>query len=328
MNLLKIAILGAGMIVKDFMTMIDDIPEIKLKAIFGAASDLETMKKMQVEHHIHSVYTDIDLCLADSEVDTVYVALPNFLHFKFAKLALEAGKNVICEKPFTLSSAELLKLKQIAIAKQLILIEAITNQYLTNYAEIKADLASLGTLKVIECNYSQYSSRFDAFRAGKIMPAFDPKKGGGALMDLNIYNIHFVVGLLGVPQTVHYYANVSNGIDTSGVLVLDYPDTEVVCIGAKDSTAPIRSTIEGIDGSIIVHGPTNVVSDFDINHYGTPIQHVDDKIHSHRMFEEFTSFNKIIEQHDFSETSKRMDHSVAVMSIVDRALADANIYLG
>ncbi|MFT8318738.1 MAG: Gfo/Idh/MocA family oxidoreductase [Sporolactobacillus sp.] len=325
---MKLAIFGAGMIVKDFLTMIEAIPSIKLEAIMGVPSDLETMNQMQSEHHIHRVFTDVDECLADSVIDTVYVALPNFLHYRFAKLALQAGKNVICEKPFTLHASELLELQELAKVQGVILIEAITNQYLTNYAQLQEDLPKLGALKVIECNYSQYSHRYDAFLAGTTLPVFDPKKGGGALMDLNIYNIHFVVGLLGAPTAVHYYANVTRGIDTSGVLVLDYSETKVVCIAAKDCAASVRSTVQGDKGSIVVNGPTNVMSDYDEQLNGAASQHVDKKLNPHRMYEEFVTFERLVRTHDTDEAERRMTHSMAVMQVVDAALADAQIKLG
>ncbi|AUI70778.1 Gfo/Idh/MocA family protein [Companilactobacillus alimentarius] len=325
---MKLAILGAGMIVKDFLSMIHDIPEIELTAIMGTPNDLERMQEFQKENQIGKIYTDIAECLKDPEVDTVYVALPNFLHYKFAKLALEAGKNVICEKPFTLNTFQLEELSNLAQTKKLILVEAITNQYLNNYRSLKSDLSKLGSLKVIECNYSQYSHRYDAFLAGTILPAFDPKKGGGALMDLNIYNIHFIVGLLGAPKTVHYYANVSRGIDTSGVLVLEYPEVKVVCIAAKDCSAEVTSTIQGNLGSIVVDEPTNVLDNYEIHLNGESAQVVDNKAHSHRMYEEFVTFNKMIEQHDLIEAQKRMKHSLDVMKVVDSALSDSGIKLG
>jgi len=325
---MRLAIFGAGMIVKDLFTMIDDIPEIELAAIMGTPSDLETMEQLQSEHKIGKIYTDAADCLADPAIDTVYVALPNFLHYKFAKMALEAGKNVICEKPFTLHADQLEELSALAKEKDLILVEAITNQYLTNYQALKADLPKLGDLKVIECNYSQYSHRYDAFLAGKILPVFDPKKGGGALMDLNIYNIHFVIGLMGEPQAVHYYANVQRGVDTSGILVLEYPETKVICIAAKDCSASVRSTIQGNKGSIVVNGPTNVLTDYDERLNDQDSQHVDEKVHSHRMFEEFQTFNKMIDSHDMKVSEEHMEHSLAVMKVVDAALDDAGIKLG
>lgn len=324
---MKLGIVGAGMIVKDFLTMTPLLPEIELKAITGTPHGIDNMEKLQMQYGIDRVYTDIDECLANEEIDTIYVAVPNHLHFAFAKKALEAGKNVICEKPFTLNLAELEELAELAQTKQLILLEAITNQYMMNYQKIKEAVPTLGEIKVIECNYSQYSSRYDAFKAGEVLPAFNPKFGGGALMDINIYNIHFVVGLLGAPSSVKYLANIEKDIDTSGILILNYPDTKVVCIGAKDSTATIRSTIQGTKGSVIVNGATNVLDNFDIESKAG-IENFDFKQNSHRMYEEFKAFQRIIAEKDVKEAALRLQHSEEVLRVVEQALADAHIQLG
>ncbi|MGM0168425.1 hypothetical protein IGI39_004180 [Enterococcus sp. AZ135] len=325
---MKLAIFGAGMIVRDFLTITKDLPEIELKAILGTETDLSAMKQMKSDYGIEMIYTDVEECLQSDTFDTVYVALPNFLHYEFAKKSLDYGKHVICEKPFTLKKSELLDLEELALANNLVLIEAITNQYLTNYQAIKEEIKQIGKLKIVECNYSQYSSRYDAFKEGTILPAFNPKMGGGALMDINIYNIHFIVGLLGKPQTVHYSANVERGIDTSGMLLLDYGGVQAVCIGAKDSTATIRSTIQGTDGSIIVNGPTNVLDSFTSEKRGEENHFVDQKLHQHRMYEEFKLFNQVIADKEMNFVKKQLDHSKTVMEIVETALADANIILG
>lgn len=78
-------------------------------------------------------------------------------------------------------------------------------------------------------------------------------------MDLNIYNIHFIVGLFGVPKSVEYLANIQRDVDTSGILLLDYGDFKVLSIAAKDSGAPVTSTIEGENETIVVNGPANVM---------------------------------------------------------------------
>ncbi|MBF7105077.1 Gfo/Idh/MocA family oxidoreductase [Pediococcus pentosaceus] len=324
---MKLGIVGAGMIVKDFLTMTPLLPEIELKAITGTPHGIDNMEKLQMQYGIDRVYTDIDECLANEEIDTIYVAVPNHLHFAFAKKALEAGKNVICEKPFTLNLAELEELAELAQTKQLILLEAITNQYMMNYQKIKEAVPTLGEIKVVECNYSQYSSRYDAFKAGEVLPAFNPKFGGGALMDINIYNIHFVVGLLSAPSSVKYLANIEKDIDTSGILILNYPDTKVVCIGAKDSTATIRSTIQGTKGSVIVNGATNVLDNFDIESKAG-IENFDFKQNSHRMYEEFKAFQRIIAEKDLEEAALRLQHSEEVLRVVEQALADAHVQLG
>ncbi|REC31169.1 NAD(P)-dependent oxidoreductase [Enterococcus pseudoavium] len=325
---MKLAILGSGMIVQEFLPLTKDLPEIQVKALLGTKRSQAKTEKLQADYAIEASYTDLDECLQSTAFDTVYVAVPNHLHYAFAKKALEAGKHVICEKPFTLTSAELLELEKIALAKNLVLVEAITNQYLANYQGIKEASQQIGQLKIIECNYSQYSSRYDAFKAGTILPAFNPKMGGGALMDINIYNIHLVVGLLGKPQRVQYYANIERSIDTSGLLILDYGEIKVVCIGAKDSEATIRSTIQGTEGSVVINGPTNVLDNYSLERRSGESQTFDHKNHPHRMYDEFKLFNQVIENHDMTFVKQQLEHSKLVMEIVEAALADAGIVLG
>lgn len=326
---MKLAIIGSGNIVHDFLTITKDLKDTQLTAIVGTNRSLKILQQLQAEYHIGEVYTDFDEALAKGDFDTVYVAVPNFLHYAFAKKALEHGKNVISEKPFTVKYDEFLDLKRIALEKKLILVEAITNQYLQNYLDLRKKLPEIGDLKLIESNYSQYSSRYDAFEAGEILPVFDPKKGGGALMDLNIYNVHFIVGLLGRPKQIQYLPNIERGIDTSGILTMDYGKVKAVAIGAKDSTVPTRRTVlQGNKGSIIVNGPTNKMESFDI--YGNDqklIEKVDDNIYPHRMYQEFVAFERIVREHDLAAVKKSLEHSEDVMWVVTEALKSANIKL-
>jgi predicted dehydrogenase len=325
---MNLAILGAGMIVKDFLLISKDMPQIKIQAIFGTEHDMDTMIFLKDKYRIEEIYTDIDACLHNDRVDTVYVALPNHLHYEYSKKALELGKNVICEKPFTMSIEQAIDLEKIAKKNKLIILEAITNQYLSNNRVIKESLNELGDIKIVECNYSQYSSRYDAFKSGEILPAFNPTKGGGALMDINIYNIHFVVGLFGNPISVNYFANIENNIDTSGMLVLDYGDFKVNCVGAKDSTSEIKSTIQGTLGSIIVVGPTNSIQEFNKVINNKSNEKFNFNKHSHRMYEEFISFYKIITEQDFKEANQRMEHTKSVLKIVELALKNAGVKIG
>ena len=318
---MNLGIVGAGMIVKDFLSFTHELPEIKLEAI--VARNIENLKNLQNIYNIKQIYTDLDECLSSPSIDTIYVAVPNNLHYSVAKKALEAGKNIICEKPFTLNYHETVELFELAESKNLILIEAITNQYLPNYLEIKENLSQIGNIRLVECNFSQLSSRYEAFKKGIIAPVFDKNQGGGVLGDLNIYNIHFVVGLFGSPKNSEYYPNIVREVDTSGILILEYDEFKVVCIAAKDTYNNSYANIQGDKGLIKVIGTLNEVPNYIIKNNEVEMK-VNKNIHKHRMYSEFKKFIDVIDNKDFDFMQKQKEHSLAVMEIFDKSRKQIN----
>ena len=318
---MNLGIVGAGMIVKDFLSFTHELPEIKLEAI--VARNIENLKNLQSMYNIKEIFTDLDECLSSPSIDTIYVAVPNNLHYSVAKKALEAGKNVICEKPFTLDYHETVELFELAESKNLILIEAITNQYLPNYLEIKENLSQIGNIRLVECNFSQLSSRYEAFKKGIIAPVFDKNQGGGVLGDLNIYNIHFVVGLFGAPKNSEYYPNIVREVDTSGILILEYDEFKVVCIAAKDTYNNSYANIQGDKGLIKVIGTLNEVPNYIIKNNEVEMK-VNKNIHKHRMYSEFKKFIDVINNNDFDFMKKQKEHSLAVMEIFDKSRKQIN----
>lgn len=322
---MKLGIVGSGMIVGDLLSFIHDIPSIELIHISGTKRSEDKVRKLKEEHLFKRYSTSYDKLLNDDGVDTIYVALPNHLHYEYTKKALEAHKNVILEKPLTSTYEEALELKQLAKNNHLFLWEAITNQYLPNYHKIKELLPSLGQIKIIECNYSQYSSRYNAFKEGIILPAFDYMKSGGALMDLSIYNIHFVVGLFGEPQDIMYYPNIERNIDTSGILVLDYKDFQCVCIGAKDCKAPLSNTIQGDKGCIHISTPVSIIDSFEILMNDGTSQFININKDVHRMYEEFIAFEKMYQTKDYEKCYQMLEHSMIVSKVQTIARRKAGV---
>ena len=318
---MNLGIVVAGMIVIDFLSFTHELPEIKLEAI--VARNIENLKNLQSMHNIKEIFTDLDECLSSPSIDTIYVAVPNNLHYSVAKKALEAGKNVICEKPFTLNYHETVELFELAESKNLILIEAITNQYLPNYLEIKENLSQIGNIRLVECNFSKLSSRYEAFKKGIIAPVFDKNQGGGVLGDLNIYNIHFVVGLFGAPKNSEYYPNIVREVDTSGILILEYDEFKVVCIAAKDTYNNSYANIQGDKGLIKVIGTLNEVPNYIIKNNEVEMK-VNKNIHKHRMYSEFKKFIDVINNNDFDFMKKQKEHSLAVMEIFYKSRKQIN----
>ena len=121
-------------------------------------------------------------------------------------------------------------------------------------------LPRIGRVKLVQCNFSQYSSRYDAFCKGETPPVFDPNCAGGALMDLGVYNVSYIVGLFGEPNQVKYTANIERSIDTSGILTMEYSGFRAVSIAAKDCAAPARYVIQGTKGYILQKSTANFLS--------------------------------------------------------------------
>jgi predicted dehydrogenase len=320
----KLGIVGSGMIVQEFLTITTCLKEIEITAICCTKRSESAGKELASKYNIRNMFIDYDEFL-NSKVDTIYVAVPNNLHFEFAKAALEAGKNVIVEKPFTSNYKEALILSGLAKEKRLFIFEAITTQYLPNYKKIKEILPTLGNIKIVQCNYSQYSRRYDSFKEGNVMPAFDPKFSGGALMDLNIYNIHYVVGLFGKPKKVEYYPNVERGIDTSGILILDYENFKCTCVGAKDCKAPIENNIQGDKGCIHQNTPANVCTSFEVLMNNGTNTLINENNYDHRMVNEFIEFEDMIRNNKLEKCYERLSHSLIVSEVQTIARNKAGI---
>lgn len=277
------------------------------------------------KYGIKTIYTDYKEMLTDQNVDTVYIASPNSLHYPYAKEALLAGKHVICEKPFTSNVKEFMDLKQIAKEKKLFLFEAIVTIHMPNYLEIKKQLSKLGTIRMVQCNFSQYSSRYDKFLAGETPNVFNPKFSGGALSDINIYNLHFVMGLFGKPQHVHYFPNKhENGIDTSGVAILEYDTFKAVCVGCKDTKSHNIAQIQGELGYISVNSETSKCSHAVLN-IGTESIDLTLEQNEDALYYELKDFIKIIDQQDHERCMELLEYSQIVMEVYEAARKDGGI---
>lgn len=311
---MKLGILGTGMIVKDLMTTYQEL-NIEKTYVLATEKSKEKANEMVEKYHLDKVYTDYDELL-QSDIDTVYCALPNFLHYSFSKKALENGKNVIIEKPITANSKELEDLIETANKKNLMIFEAMNLHYTPAFLSLKEDLKKLGDIKIVSFNYSQYSSRYNAFKEGTILPAFDYHKAGGALMDLNVYNIHALIDLFGKPVYHKYMANIERNIDTSGMMIFDFEHFKALCIGAKDCKAPLMNTIQGNLGAIVVKSPLSQMTEYEIC-YNDGTSEVKSFEKKHRLIYEFKEFMRMMEEKDVKKQKEMLDFSLFISKLME-----------
>ncbi|WP_318002859.1 Gfo/Idh/MocA family protein [Faecalibacillus intestinalis] len=311
---MKLGILGTGMIVKDVLTMYHELG-VEKTYLFSTKKSKSQALELMKKYHLDKVYTDYDELL-QSDVDTIYCALPNHLHYSFSKKALENGKNVIIEKPITANSKELEDLIEIASKNHLMIFEAMNLHYTPAFLSLKEDLNKLGDIKIVSFNYSQYSSRYNAFKKGTILPAFDYHKAGGALMDLNVYNIHALIDLFGKPVYHKYMANIEKNIDTSGMMLFDFDHFKALCIGAKDCRAPLMNTIQGNLGAIVVKSPLSQMTEYEIC-YNDGTSEVKSFEKKHRLIYEFKAFMKMMEEKDYKKQQEMLELSLLISKLME-----------
>ncbi len=323
---MKLGIMGHGPIVHSFLEAASRVEPIRLCAIYNRPASADAGAALANQYHIPCTYQDFDAFLADKTVDTVYIALPNSLHYSYALRVLEAGKHAIVEKPFTVTTAQAAHLADTARAKGLFLFEAITVCHLPHVKKLRELLPCIGDLSLVQCNYSQYSKRYDQLMDGQMTNMFDPRFAGGSLMDLNSYNIHFAVFLFGEPASIQYFPRMGpRGVDTAGVAILQYASFTVSCAAAKDSESRCFAMVQGRQGCLYIDGPVNAspALALEIRHGRTERFSLQDR--ENRLIYELMEMERIVSHQDWEAHERLLSHSLAVARTLENARRSAGI---
>ncbi len=186
-----------------------------------ASRDLSKAQAFAEIHQAAKAYGSYEDLAADPEIEAVYVATPNHLHAENTRMLLNAGKHVLCEKPFTTNAEEADKLYKLANEKGLFLMEGVWIRFLPIYEKLTEMIQSeqFGTLRHVRCEYGFIAQ--GARRERKFLSAL----GGGALLDIGIYNLAFLQMAMGsnpesFTSVVHFN---EYRTDDFSVLQLRYP---------------------------------------------------------------------------------------------------------
>ena len=325
---MKLGVVGNGMIVNRLLEDTRHLTDVEVRALCVREQSLDKGRQLADRYHIREIYTEYPVFLTRTDIDTVYIGIISSMHYVYAKEALKAGKNVICEKPFTTEYDEAKELIEIARKKKLFLWEACKIPYSRNFRAIKENLGMVGAVKLVQCNYSQYSNRYDAYQEQKVLPAFDPAFSGGCLYDINMYNIHFVAALFGRPKWVRYGANLGfNGIDTSGIVTMGYDGFQAVCCGAKDSESPGFAMVQGEKGCLKLEGPASASTEaWFLNRDSRKLLSRESDPQS--LGREISEFARQIREQDYPSCYDMLGQTLLVMEILVTARKDAGIVFG
>ncbi len=253
MRALRFGIVGTNRISDMFAEAVDACADAVVTAVCSRSQ--QTGEAFAARHGIAHVYTSVEAMAADDTVDAVYIATPNICHAAMAKTALLAGRHVLCEKPITQTASACDELITLARAQGCVLLEAMRPAFDPAYDALRQALPRIGTLRRAHLQFCQYSSRYDAFRRGEVLRAFDPQIGNCALADIGIYPLHVALSLFGEPQAVKSASVIlPGGFEGAGEAILTYAsETHTVSISySKIADDVTPSVLQGEEGSITV----------------------------------------------------------------------------
>jgi predicted dehydrogenase len=197
---------------------------------------------------------------ADPGVDIIYVATPHPLHADNAIMALNAGKHVLIEKPFTINAREAQAIVDLAASKGLVALEAMWTRFLPHMLRIREIVASgvLGEVRSVLADHTRDLPDDPAHRLNAM------ELGGGALLDLGIYPISFAVDILGLPTEISAMARFkATGADAEVATMFRHADGAMsVTLSTSDNGGPNVATILGTAGRIAIDSTWYVPTSF------------------------------------------------------------------
>lgn len=249
---MKLGIIGAGRIGRLVSKTLEQVPEIELYAI--GSRDIKRAEEFAQETGFKKAYGSYEELYSDPEVELIYVCTPNTEHASVVRDAINHGKNVICEKPFTVSVDEARELAKLAREKGVYLAEAMWPRY-TPARKIITDTINSGIVGDISMMTAYLS--YDIMFKERIM---SKEMAGGALLDLGIYGINFALEFLGddiksVDSTVIY---TDTGVDQKETISIVYNDGKLVSLlHSVDADSCRYGIFHGKKGYIVIDNVNN-----------------------------------------------------------------------
>jgi predicted dehydrogenase len=249
-NMIGIGIIGTNSISERFCNAALDTGEYSLTAVYSRGEGSGGAFAAQFPGM--RAYTDFGRFVASPDIQAVYVASPNSLHYSHARAALEAGKHVIAEKPAFTNGAQARRAFALAERNGAMLFEAARHIHTANFGKLKDAVAAMGGgIAGASLNFSKYSPRYDVVLAGGEPNVFSLNFAGGALYDLGIYLVYDAIALFGVPRESHYFCTkVRTGVDGRGAIAFRYDGFDVLMEVSKITTSYLASEIYSADATI------------------------------------------------------------------------------
>jgi predicted dehydrogenase len=242
-------VLSTGHIAGVFAADLELLPDHRLAAVASRTQAKADTFAAEFGDAATTAHPSYEALAADPDVDIVYIATPHSEHHANARLCLEAGKHVLCEKAMTVNAAECADLMALAAERGLFLMEAMwmrTNPLHHKLIELVRD-GVIGTVHAVSAELA-FTVDDPAHRLRDIDQA------GGALLDMGVYPLTFAWEVLGAATSVQAYGLMSGDVDGTVGVTLGYPGAIATVATSIDAHMPARGVVMGSEGWIELDG--------------------------------------------------------------------------
>ena len=249
---IRFGIVGTNFITDWVIAGAQQDERFELTAVYSRTQERadEFAEKYQIPYR----FTSLEEMAKSDVIDAVYIASPNFMHARQSILCMKHGKHVLCEKPMASNAREVQAMISASQQYGVTLMEAMKPTLTPNFKALQAALPKAGVIRRYFSAYCQYSSRYDKFKEGIVLNAFNPELSNGAMMDIGIYTIYPMVVLFGRPKKISASGIVlSSGVDGQGAVNFDYEGMNATILYSKIANSSLPTEIEGEEGNLILN---------------------------------------------------------------------------
>lgn len=315
--MMRFAVIGTNWITEELIKAARENAEFALTAVYSRTE--EKAKAFAAKHNIPHQFTDLEKLAQSDEFDAVYIASPNSFHAQQAILCMNHGKHVLCEKPIASNTNELKAMIAAAKKNNVLLMEALKSTLLPNFRAIQENLHKIGQVRRYFASYCQYSSRYDAYKQGTVLNAFNPAFSNGSLMDLGVYCIYPMAVLFGKPEQIKAAGMMlGSGVDGEGSILLKYKEMDAVIMHSKIASSYLPSEIQGENGTIIID-KINQPEKVEIRYRDGSVEEITQAQGSQSMYYEVKEFIDLLKSGRIESSTNSYANSMAALEIMDEA---------
>nr|WP_144928275.1 Gfo/Idh/MocA family oxidoreductase [Paenibacillus bovis] len=315
--MIRFGVIGTNWITDRLLEAALQNDDFQLTAVY---SRTETKgREFAQKYGVENVFTNLEEMAKSDKIDAVYIASPNSLHLEQTITMLKNGKHVLCEKPLASNSKEIEIMINTARENNVVLMEAMKTTLLPNFIALKDNLHKIGKVRRYHASYCKYSSRYDAYRQGTVLNAFNPQFSNGSLMDLGVYCIFPLVVLFGAPKKIKANAvMLESGVDGGGSLLLEYDGFEAVITHSKIVNSYVPSEIQGEEGSFLIEEISDLER-IELRYRNGEMEEIGAETIHPSMYYEVEEFIHLIKSGKLESDINSHENSLIVANIVEEA---------